>query len=107
MRFVRNFPTTLATSCAGEGVREHWAANGEPERLLLSFHGVPRRSLDLGDYHCECHKTGRLVAEDIGVAREGAMLVVPVARAAEQNGSNPTPSPPWNSSPPRACAAST
>jgi ferrochelatase len=30
----------------------------------MSFHGLPRRTLDLGDpYHCECLKTGRLLAE--------------------------------------------
>jgi hypothetical protein len=35
----------------------------------MSFHGVPRRSLDLGDpYHCECHKTGRLLAESLGLS---------------------------------------
>jgi ferrochelatase len=35
-----------------------------PEVLLLSFHGMPQRTLDLGDpYHCHCRKTARLVAE--------------------------------------------
>ena len=58
-----------------KSVREHWLLNGEPERLLLSFHGIPRRSLDLGDpYHCECHKTGRLVAEGLGIARERVLV---------------------------------
>jgi ferrochelatase len=45
-------------------VREHWAANGRGEHLLMSFHGVPRRYLLAGDpYHCQCQKTGRLLAE--------------------------------------------
>jgi protoporphyrin/coproporphyrin ferrochelatase len=36
----------------------------EPEVLLLSFHGMPERSLHLGDpYHCHCRKTARLLAE--------------------------------------------
>ena len=36
----------------------------QPELLLLSFHGMPERTLHLGDpYHCHCHKTARLVAE--------------------------------------------
>lgn len=36
----------------------------EPEVLLLSFHGMPQRTLDLGDpYHCHCRKTARLVGE--------------------------------------------
>jgi ferrochelatase len=38
-----------------------------PERLLLSFHGMPRRTLELGDpYHCNCQKTARLVSEALG-----------------------------------------
>ena len=47
-----------------QGVREYWTANGRPDVLLMSFHGVPRYTLDRGDpYHCECHKTARLLAE--------------------------------------------
>ena len=35
-------------------------------KLLFSFHGLPKRNLLLGDpYHCECHKTARLVAEQL------------------------------------------
>ena len=49
-------------------VVEHWRVNGRPDKLVLSFHGLPRRSLTLGDpYHCECLKTGRLVAERLKV----------------------------------------
>ncbi|AKH43834.1 ferrochelatase [Altererythrobacter atlanticus] len=36
----------------------------QPETLLLSFHGMPKRTLELGDpYHCHCHKTARLLEE--------------------------------------------
>jgi ferrochelatase len=39
----------------------------EPERLLLSFHGMPQRTLELGDpYHCHCRKTARLLGEALG-----------------------------------------
>jgi ferrochelatase len=38
-----------------------------PDRLLLSFHGMPQRTLELGDpYHCHCRKTARLVSEALG-----------------------------------------
>ena len=38
-----------------------------PDRLLLSFHGMPRRTLGLGDpYHCHCQKTARLISEALG-----------------------------------------
>ncbi|MEE8367833.1 MAG: ferrochelatase [Thermoanaerobaculia bacterium] len=45
-------------------IREVWERNGKPEKLLFSFHGIPLRYFTGGDpYHCECHKTARLVAE--------------------------------------------
>jgi len=52
-------------------INEYWMKHGRPEKLLMSFHGVPQYTLDKGDpYHCECHKTGRLVAEALGLTRE-------------------------------------
>ncbi|MGN6827285.1 ferrochelatase [Paucibacter sp. M5-1] len=52
-------------------VKAHWAANGRPELLMMSFHGMPARTLALGDpYHCECLKTGRLLAEALGLSQE-------------------------------------
>jgi len=52
-------------------VRRHWQAHGQPDHLVMSFHGVPERTLHLGDpYHCECHKTGRLLAEHLGLSRQ-------------------------------------
>jgi ferrochelatase len=47
--------------------RQLEALEFEPERLLLSFHGMPQRTLELGDpYHCHCQKTARLMAEALG-----------------------------------------
>ena len=52
-------------------VNEHWRVHGRPDRLVLSFHGLPKRSLRLGDpYHCECRKTGRLLGERLKVKDE-------------------------------------
>ena len=54
-----------------DSVRKHWQAKGRPERLVMSFHGMPARTLELGDpYHCECLKTGRLLAEALGLTKE-------------------------------------
>jgi len=40
------------------------ALDFEPEAILASFHGMPQRTLELGDpYHCHCRKTGRLLAQ--------------------------------------------
>jgi protoporphyrin/coproporphyrin ferrochelatase len=50
-------------------VEEHWRSHGRPEKLVMSFHGLPRFSLERGDpYHCECQKTGRLLAEALALA---------------------------------------
>ena len=44
--------------------RQIAALDFEPERLLLSFHGMPQRTLELGDpYHCHCQKTARLLSD--------------------------------------------
>jgi len=47
----------------------HWAAHGRGDKLVLSFHGVPERSLTLGDpYHCQCQVTARLLAQRLQLA---------------------------------------
>lgn len=47
-----------------ESVRQHWEQHGRSEKLLMSFHGVPKYTLKKGDpYFCLCQKTGRLLAE--------------------------------------------
>jgi ferrochelatase len=52
-------------------IQAHWAEHGRAEQLVMSFHGVPARTLQLGDpYHCECHKTARLLAEALQLPKE-------------------------------------
>ena len=54
-------------------VTEFWEKEGRPdftkgERLVMSFHGLPKRNLLKGDpYHCECLKSGRLLGEALGL----------------------------------------
>jgi ferrochelatase len=49
-------------------VRRHWGTHGRGSMLLMSFHGLPRYTLERGDpYHCECHKSARLLAESLGL----------------------------------------
>jgi ferrochelatase len=51
-----------------QSVRASLAAlDFEPEALIASFHGMPARTLELGDpYHCHCQKTARLLGEALG-----------------------------------------
>lgn len=49
-------------------VNDYWTRHGQPEHLVLSFHGLPRRALTRGDpYHCFCQVTGRLLARELGL----------------------------------------
>ncbi len=69
LRVVRHFhdhPGYIAALVAR--VNREWEKLGRPDHLLMSFHGLPRYSLTRGDpYHCECQKTGRLLAEALGL----------------------------------------
>jgi ferrochelatase len=50
-------------------INREWMQHGRPDVLLMSFHGVPRYAVELGDpYHGECQQTGRLLAEALGLA---------------------------------------
>jgi protoporphyrin/coproporphyrin ferrochelatase len=70
LRLVRSYADDAGYIRAlGADVRAHWAREGRGQMLVMSFHGLPRRSLELGDpYHCECLKTGRLLAQELGLA---------------------------------------
>jgi len=72
LRFVSQYHEEPGYIAAlAESVRRHWASQGEPERLLFSFHGIPKDYFLGGDpYHCQCHKTARLTAESLGLAPE-------------------------------------
>ena len=65
LRFINRYHDERAyIQALARGVERHWQAHGRPQHLVMSFHGVPARTLQLGDpYHCECQKTGRLLAQ--------------------------------------------
>jgi protoporphyrin/coproporphyrin ferrochelatase len=69
LRFVDTFhddPGYIAALAAT--VNDYWMKHGQPEHLVLSFHGLPRRALARGDpYHCYCQATGRLLARELGL----------------------------------------
>ncbi|MBV8030485.1 MAG: ferrochelatase [Betaproteobacteria bacterium] len=69
-RVVRDFhehPGYIGALAAS--VRAFWDAHGMGEKLVMSFHGLPQRAVDLGDpYQGQCLETGKLVAERLGLA---------------------------------------
>ncbi len=51
-------------------VREHWEAHGRADKLVMSFHGIPKRYVKQGDpYPRDCGETARLLAAELGLGR--------------------------------------
>jgi len=54
-----------------ESIKRDFAANGQPQKLVLSYHGMPERNLHLGDpYYCFCMLTTKLVVEELGLSKD-------------------------------------
>lgn len=70
LRFVKHYHDDQGyIDALKKSVLAHWESRGRPEKLVMSFHGVPKRTLLLGDpYFCECQKTARLLAAELGLA---------------------------------------
>lgn len=69
-RFVKHYHDDPAyISALKESVLAYWKMNRRPDKLVMSFHGLPKRNLSLGDpYFCECQKTARLLASELGLS---------------------------------------
>jgi ferrochelatase len=58
-----------------QSVRDHWTDVGRPDKLILSFHGLPRFAVDRGDpYYAQCRKTAHLLAEALLLGPEQYIL---------------------------------
>jgi ferrochelatase len=69
LRFVNRFHDDRGYVLAlAQRIERHWREHGRPDHLVMSFHGVPERTVRLGDpYHCECRKTARLLADALAL----------------------------------------
>lgn len=67
LRFINHYhdhPAYIA-ACVQQ-IRDHWQNHGEPDQLILSYHGLPKRYLLQGDpYYCHCQKTSRLISQQL------------------------------------------
>jgi len=77
LRFINQFCDQKAfVQSLANSVRESWAEHGRGELLVTSYHGIPKRYLTNGDpYHCLCHKTSRLLAEELEIAPDKIRVV--------------------------------
>lgn len=69
LRIVNNYGADegYINACATQ-IQNHWDNHSQSQKLIFSFHGLPKRNLELGDpYHCECHQTARLIAEKLNL----------------------------------------
>jgi ferrochelatase len=54
-----------------ERIRAHWSKHGRADKIVFSYHGMPQKYLEQGDpYHCECHKTTRLITNALGLNKD-------------------------------------
>ena len=74
-RFVSHYSDNVEyIKCVADKIRKHWETHPKADKLLFSYHGIPLRYLKNGDpYHCECHKTSRLIAQELGL-QEGEYM---------------------------------
>ena len=76
VRTIKHFPDDAGyIKAAAQNIRDYWAQHGHPDKLVMSFHGLPRFTLDRGDpYHCECMKSGRRIAEELGLSKDQYLI---------------------------------
>ena len=69
LHFINNYcDHPLYIAALANSVREHMEKNGQPQKIIFSYHGMPKRYLMAGDpYFCWCQKTTRLVQEYLGL----------------------------------------
>jgi len=72
LRFVNDYHAhPLYISALAESVRRYQAAHGEPDRLLLSFHGIPQDYVDAGDpYASQCYRTAGLLVQALDLPED-------------------------------------
>jgi ferrochelatase len=68
LRFVKRFHDDPGyIDALARQVEGYWSRHGRPQRLLLSFHGLPRRTIEAGDpYHRDCMETAALLKRRLG-----------------------------------------
>ena len=90
IRTIRNYHDHPAYIAAlATSVQEYWRIHHKPdfgadEKLVMSFHGLPKFHLEKGDpYFCQCQKTARLLGEALGI-NKGEYLVAFQSRFGRQ-----------------------
>ncbi|KZZ30700.1 ferrochelatase [Oleiphilus sp. HI0085] len=69
LRFINSYHDhPLYIKAMADKIKQFCSENGQADKLMLSFHGVPKRYLELGDpYYCHCQVTSRLLTEALDI----------------------------------------
>lgn len=72
LQFINGYhDEPLYVEALANSIQEHIGQHGQPDKLVLSYHGMPRHFLDSGDpYFCFCQQTTRLVAERLSLPED-------------------------------------
>lgn len=75
LHFINGYHTNpLYIESLANSIQEDLGKHGTPQKIVFSYHGMPRQFLDHGDpYHCLCHQTTRLVIEKLGLDKDLVM----------------------------------
>jgi len=76
LRFISNYHDwDFYIKALAHSIETHWEKNGQTQKLLFSFHGIPKQTFLAGDpYFCHCQKTARLVAEQLHLKKEDYLV---------------------------------
>jgi ferrochelatase len=76
MHFISSYHDhPLYIQALANSIQRHIKQHGKPDKLILSYHGMPQLFLERGDpYYCFCHKTTRLLVDKLGFAAEDYMM---------------------------------
>lgn len=76
LRFINDYhahPSYI--QALADSVRKYQAEQGVPEKLLVSFHGIPQDYVDAGDpYASQCYRTAGLLVQALGLPAESWQL---------------------------------
>ncbi len=77
LRFIASYHTYPPyIDALAKSIQEHWDTHGKAEKLLLSYHGLPKFSHDKGDpYYTQCMETTALIAKALGLDENQYMTV--------------------------------
>jgi ferrochelatase len=72
LRFINDYHRHPAyISALADSVRRYRELHGEPDKLLLSFHGIPQEYVDAGDpYATQCYKTAELLVAALDLPKD-------------------------------------